>query len=181
MSTPSSLLRGITNSDLKNVIRKAFENGWQLGEMSGTTHARIVWPASGEHIAFGTTISDRNAYKTILRRIETIQGFDLFPKHKSRRSKKKFEMSDFHKTFTTESQIFSRTRDEALGKRVTQLLKEHKNLTLEFRILGIEPVSNSDINQAMRIVRRIAAIEETLVEMDVSFDQQIDATIEREL
>src|SRR6478609_2060388 len=111
----TNLLRGITNTDLKQLVNKALQGGWQIGEMSGTTHMPLIWPLTGEKVSIGTTSSDRNAYKAVGRRMENISGLDLLPKHKHRKGRGLTKTTGYAETYRTES-------SDSWSKRIHQLL-----------------------------------------------------------
>lgn len=160
MSRESSLLRGITQQDMKNVVRKALEGGWELGDMSGTTHASIYWPATGEKVTFGTTTSDKNYYKTMAREIEQISGLSVVPRHSHRRGRKQDK---------TEKYIDNQRQSEAeqwVSGRLEALLKEHERLVQRFQEIALagHKAPRGEVNEAIRIVRRIGEIEKVFEE-----------------
>jgi len=159
MST-SSILRGITNADVKSVVRKAMSKGWVLGEVTGTTHYHLIWPPTGERVGFGSTVSDRNYYKSFARQLEKISGVEILPKHKHGKSKTNnlATLHGFHHTYVPPSQVES-------SKRIEEITKEYRVLVLEFRVISMADASRTDIQRAFEIIRRMAEIERVLKEL----------------
>lgn len=167
MSKETSLLRGITHPDLKNAVSEAFKRGWEFDRMSGTTHAYLVWPATGKKVSFGTTPKDRNAHKPFIKKLELAMGTDLFPKHKTGRSRKNGQTSGFLDTYRP-------THQDAIAERIDALVAEHHNLTLQFMVLSKQPVRHQDINDAAKVLRRISEIEKVLTELHQPFKSFIN-------
>lgn len=163
MTRNTSILRGITNHDLKQVIRKAMDKGWVIGEMTGTTHCHLIWPATGEKVGFGTTVSDRNYYKSFARQCERICGEELLPRvNHSRPKATPNKVTGYTTTRLTDTQLRWSTRIETLTE-------EYKNLRLEFLVISSHPEAETPnwmINEAFKIVRRMSEIEQFLKELN---------------
>lgn len=85
---------GITCPDMRRVVREALSKGWEWGGFTGTTHARIVWPPTGEHKAFGLTPSVAS-WKTLATDVQRISGVEVWRKGNRKRSRKADQLSGF--------------------------------------------------------------------------------------
>ena len=155
MSREERILRGVTNVDLKQMIKKALDAGWEMGPVSGSTHCYIYWPKTNEKVGFGTTVSDRHFWKSFARQVEKISGIQLVEKHNRGRARHKPTKGQFIATYRPQSQ-------ETVSEIVEHLSDEYRDLVLEFAILASADVNHSDINRALQIIRRMAKIETTL-------------------
>ena len=151
-----SLLRGITNDDLKRMVRKALDNGWEIKGFTGTTHVQLVWPKTGETVGFGTTISDRNYWKSFARRVESISGITMLDKHKH--GKARIDKSQHANGYV---QTYKPAKQAELAKEVERLEAEWRELVLEFQIIAMAEASRKDIDRCFKIVRRLADLERT--------------------
>jgi hypothetical protein len=169
MSRESSVLRGITNADLKQTVSKALQAGWELSEFTGTTHVYIVWPKTNERVSIATTTSDRNSYKNVARKIEKISGVEVIPKHRHRRSRKVVKATDYS-TETSRKEINQWHRE--WGGRVQELITERRELVEEFKSIASsgEGANRTQINRAAEIIKRMTKLDETLAE----FNQPVD-------
>lgn len=91
MSDPT---RGITCPDMRRVVREALHNGWTWDGFSGTTHARIVWPKTGDRLTFGLTPSVAS-WKSLATDIRRVSGVQVWRKGNHKRSRKKVTTSGF--------------------------------------------------------------------------------------
>lgn len=153
----AAVLRGITNADMKQVVRRALSMGFVMGEMTGTTHCHLIWPNTGEKVGFGTTVSDRNAWKGFARQLETVSGLHILPEHKHGKAAHKSHVA-FSATYTPDSQV-------EWSERIADRISEYQALVLEFRIITMAEADRKDINRAFVIIRRLAAIETFLKEL----------------
>lgn len=162
MASQTSLLRGITNKDVKTVVAKAFDVGWQFHKMTGTTHAQIIWPKTGEVVGFGTTVSDRNYWKSLASQIERICGKTIREKASTGKGSQKNRMENgFSSTKRSPKQ-------DVWDERIAEVREEYLDLALEFRIISMAPSEekfNTDINRLIKIIRRLAVLEEVLTEL----------------
>lgn len=86
--------RGITCPDARRVVREALRNGWEFGGFTGSTHAYIVWPATGERLGFGTTPSVAS-WKTLATEIRKVSGLEVWRKGNRKRSRKPPQFTGF--------------------------------------------------------------------------------------
>lgn len=84
MSDPT---RGITCSDMRRVVREALRGGWEWVRWTGTTHAEIRWPATGDVLRFGSTPSVAS-WKSLATDIRRISGVQVWRKGNRKRSRK---------------------------------------------------------------------------------------------
>lgn len=61
-----NLLRGITQKDSKQAMRRLFKQGWEA-EVTGSTHVLFTHPATGARFQTALTSGNRNAGKYLLR------------------------------------------------------------------------------------------------------------------
>jgi hypothetical protein len=148
----NSVLRGIVNDDLKKIVRVALAKGFILGEVTGTTHHRLIWPQTGEKVGFDSTTTDRTAWKGFARQLETVSGLEIIP-----RFKKGHEDT---KPYVPEMQSL-------WSRKIEDRLQEYNTLVLEFRIIMSADAGDptKDINRAFEIVRRMSDIERFLKEL----------------
>ena len=180
MSRESSLLRGITHKDLKSAVQKALDKGWKFHHMNGSTQAVIVWPATEKKVTFSPTASRNDAHKAFIAQVEAIQGEDLFPKHKHGKPRKRVEGSGFLKTWTDHQNHRAVREDfhvQQWQNKVETLLKEHAEKVLMVRIYCCPPVTNTDINHVVHLLRRITHIEELLDEIEYPYQRFTPPTI----
>ncbi len=165
----SSLLRGITQKDLKQVVAKAFSEGWEIDHMRGTTHAVIVWPPTGQTVSFGTTPKNAGSAKTLAREIEAISGVVVVKRHNHRKSRKGNLGSDFSVQDALREQR-QRHEDEVV-KNIDRLMEEHTRLVARFvEIAQVIPESSGDnrkthIARAAEVMRRLEKVELILKEI----------------
>lgn len=120
-------------------------------------HLRFI-DAEGKAVATtSATPSDWRSPKNCLSELERAAGKKI-ERQKSGRSRKNVSMAGYIDTYTPETQ-------EKWSVRIAHLLEEHKTLVLEFKVLGTHPVTNSDINRAAKVIRRISEIEDFLAEL----------------
>lgn len=86
--------RGITDENMRRVVREAIGAGWEFDGFSGTTHARIRWPGTGETLAFGTTPSVAS-WKSLATDIKRVSGVEVWRKGNRKRSRKACRPSGF--------------------------------------------------------------------------------------
>jgi len=60
------LLRGVTQKDMKQSLRKLFKRGWEA-EVTGNTHVRLVHRESGASFIASLTSSNRDAGHILMR------------------------------------------------------------------------------------------------------------------
>lgn len=163
-SREERILRGVTNDDLKQVIRKALQLGWEMGPISGSTHGYLQWPPTKEKVGFGTTWSDRNAYKGFARQLETISGVEILPKHRHGRAKQKQVERGYSNTRPTKEQ---RESQEQWTRRIRSMHEEYRDLSIEFHIIASPgETKRGDINRAAMIIRRMIALENFFEELN---------------
>lgn len=63
MTDPARVLRGVTNREVRDVLRRAMRAGCSVS-ITGATHVRVVTP-SGVAVMAGTTPSSRYAHKKL--------------------------------------------------------------------------------------------------------------------
>lgn len=86
--------RGITCPDARRVVREALANGWEWGGYTGSTHAFIVWPATGERLTFGATPSVAS-WKSLATDIKRVSGVEVWRKGNRKRSRKADQLTGF--------------------------------------------------------------------------------------
>lgn len=158
MSREQSLLRGITNKDLKQVVGKGFTQGWQMHTWSSDTHASIIWPLNDGKVTICTTASDRNAHKTVARKMEEISGIPVLVKVNHSRGRQTSRQPGYTDTYVPTSQ-------RVLSKRVEDLNKEYSLLVIEFRVISTAPFEEQDYTRAKDVLLRLSHIEDVLVEL----------------
>ncbi len=164
----SDNLRGITSPDLTKVVRAALQHGWKWTGINGTTHAAIVWPATGEKVTFGTTPGVAS-WKTTATEIERISGVKVWHKGNRKRSRKAVRPSGFN--MYASSQANSRWSDR-WGDVVDELEGElHMHITEFNRIREKSGQTRADINRAAELIRKIRHIESRLED---DFHQPVD-------
>ena len=89
-----SLLRGITHKDLKSLIGKALQDGWEFVGVSGKTMAVIQF-RGGRKYQFSMTPSGSNAHKNINSDLRAISGRSYLPQAKTGRGKGGEKGTDF--------------------------------------------------------------------------------------
>lgn len=90
MSDP---IRGITCPDMRRVVRDAMKSGWEFVGWSGTTHAIIEWPKTGERLTFGSTPGVAS-WKTLATDIKRTSGVEVWRKGNRKKSRKTFHDID---------------------------------------------------------------------------------------
>lgn len=147
-------LRGITSPDLTRVIRAALQGGWEWVGHTGTTHAQIQWPPTGEKITFGLTPSV-GSWKTTATEIKRISGVEVWAKGNRRRSRKATRPSGFNLYSNSHSQDQWRDRLEELHGDLHRYIVEFEDI-VEGR------TSRSDVGRAKWLLREIRRIEDEL-------------------
>ena len=94
--------RGITCPDMRRTVREALAGGWRWDGFSGTTHARIVWPKTGDRLSFGTTPSVAS-WKSLASDIKKVSGVETWRKGNRKRSRKAIQIAGFNKTYRPDS------------------------------------------------------------------------------
>jgi len=139
----------------KELVEKAKSLGFSVEPTR--RHIRFV-DAEGKVVAStSATPSDWRSPKNALAQLERVAG-QKTERQKSGRSRKNVKMAGYIDTYTPEKQ-------REWSERIAHLLDEHKTLVLEFKVLAVQPVTNSDINRAAKVIRRIAEIEDFLIEL----------------
>lgn len=101
--------------------------------------------------------SDHRSHKNAIAVMERIAGKKT-ERVVRRKSRKPNQIAGYTRTFQTES-------SKRWSTRIDELLSEHKDLVLEFKIISMAEASRSEINRAMEIIRRLAQIEDFLTEL----------------
>ena len=91
MSDPT---RGITCPDMRRIVREALHEGWEWAGWTGSTHARIVWPATGDVLTFGCTPS-LASWKSLATDVRRVSGVTVWRKGNRKRSRKAVRPSGF--------------------------------------------------------------------------------------
>jgi len=86
--------RGITCPDMRRIVREALHHGWVWDGWTGTTHARIVWPETGDRLVFGCTPGVAS-WKSLATDIRRVSGVVVWRKGNHRRSRKAVTRSGF--------------------------------------------------------------------------------------
>jgi len=138
----------------KELVEKAKELGFEVE--ASKKHLRFV--KDGKVAATtSTTPSDWRAPKNTLAQLERVAGKKT-ERQKSGRSRKNVKMAGYIDTFTPDTQ-------KQWSARIEQLINEHRELVLEFKILATAPVTRTDINRAAEVIRRLSEIEDFLTEL----------------
>jgi hypothetical protein len=180
MSRESTLLRGITNIDLKQVVSKAIQNGWEISDSNGSTHYYLIWPKTNEKVGFGSTISNRNYYKSFARQLERVAGQDGLYLARAKRGKTKFKADHdpkFIDTHLAPDQILVRNRKEraarAMQDKMNEMLAVYRQLQLELLVLSFKSEGDyvhstpAQRNEAVQIIRKMSRLEEIFTKFDV--------------
>jgi hypothetical protein len=141
-------LRGITCPDMTRVVREALANGWEWVGVSGTTHAQIRWPASGDILRFGTTPSVAS-WKSLAADIKRVSGVEVWRKGNRKRSRKAFRPSGF--TLTA-------PRESAAAGEIDRLIALHEAQRDEWERLVTAPSRNAAM-RARELMTEIDATE----------------------
>jgi len=148
---------GITCSDLRRVVREALHNGWQWGGMTGTTHARIVWPPTGEAITFGMTPGVAS-WKTTATLIQRASGVEVWRKGNRKRSRKAFKASGFT---VDAARRETRQWHDRYGAEVERLRERHAALCEELDA-AVSSGKRSDAGRFRVLYAEVREVEETL-------------------
>lgn len=164
----SDNLRGITSPDLTKVVRAALQQGWEWLGFTGTTHAAIQWPQTGQKVTFGTTPSVAS-WKTTATEIERISGVKVWHKGNKKRSRRAIKGSGFD--LYTARRDNSRW-DDRWGTRVEELHAEREDSIDEFNAIVKQRIqTRGDINRAADLLRKIADLENELSDFHQSVDR----------
>jgi hypothetical protein len=98
---------------MRRTVREALAAGWRWDGFSGTTHARIVWPETGDRLSFGTTPSVAS-WKSLANDIKKVSGVETWRKGNRKRSRKAIEVAGYNKTYRSASAEAVSTEVEAL-------------------------------------------------------------------
>lgn len=150
--------RGITCPDMRRVVREALAHGWKWDGWTGTTHARITWPPTGEHLQFGSTPSVAS-WKSLASDIHRISGVVVWRKGNHKRSRKAVKPSGFS--------IEAAHRDQQQwhgvhGADVEALVTERADLVERCRELAQR---RHNLRAIPPLLDRIAAIETRLLDL----------------
>lgn len=143
-------------SETQEIVKISEQLGFTGWEHTKGGHIALTHP-NGQKVIIPATGSDWRGKKNAIAKMEQVSGQKL-PKHNHRKSRKNVKMAGYIETYTPETQ-------RAWSERIASLIEEHKTLVLEFKILGVHPISNSDINRAMKVIRRLSEIEDVLTEL----------------
>ena len=154
MSDPT---RGITCPDMRRVVREAVKGGWQFAGWTGTTHARIIWPETGQVLTFGSTPS-LASWKTLATDIKEASGVEVWRKGNRKRSRKAVEVSGFSP---------SATYSNPTQRTVDSLNTEWRQLTNQLAALEAlgSSATRGQVAEALGIMRRRSAVEERLTDL----------------
>lgn len=136
---------------MRRVVREALHAGWEWGGFTGTTHARIVWPATGEHVAFGTTPSVAS-WKSLATRIEKLSGVVTHRKGNKRRSRKAVKPSGFTLTAANADAV---AWHEAHDGEVHELLDRRERLIGRCRELARNRARLRDIPEQLLTIKHL--------------------------
>lgn len=154
MSDPT---RGITCPDMKRVIREALAGGWEFAGMTGTTHGRIVWPATGDTVTFGTT-PGLASWKSTATQIMQTSAVEVWRKGNRKRSRKADDVSGFS--------IDRARRDQDAFHNTVDLhpddaLKRRDDLVDECQRIAADP-HRTDVSRLPQLWQQISALEDKL-------------------
>ncbi len=164
----SDNLRGITSPDLTKIVRAALQQGWKWLGFTGSTHAAIQWPATGEKVTFGTTPSVAS-WKTTATEIERISGVKVWHKGNRKRSRKAVRPSGYNMYAAHRD---NDRRNDRRGDQVDELHGELHAYTTEFSRIASQPnQTRTEINRAAELLKLIRSLEDRLTD---DFHQPVD-------
>ncbi len=139
---------------MRRVVRAALSGGWQWDGWSGTTHARITWPATGEVLSFGATPSVAS-WKTLATEIRRVSGVEVWRKGNRKRSRKAPQVSGFDPSATYRSAASSQVADLIASWR------RYDDALAALEALGAL-ATRDQIAEARRLIEQRAEVEEAL-------------------
>lgn len=144
-----SLLRGITNKDLKVMVRKALDSDWVFAEEKcSASRFYIEHKQSRVKIGFSPQSNDYNAAKKLADEIRQVTGQQLVTHHKTGKLRHHRPRNRFIDTYEPVKQ---RGRQDLIERK----LKEYEDLGWEFRILTMPGgASHEQINRFLEVARR---------------------------
>ena len=162
MSDPTS---GITCPDMRRVVREALRNGWVWDGWTGTTHARIRWPETGDRLVFGST-PGLASWKSLATDIRKTSGVEVWRKGNRKRSRKADQTTGFD--------VGRAARETAAwgdqwGEHLEQTRQRHADAVAELDRLRDNP-TRADLEKARELVRVITVTEERLTQFAVPFE-----------
>jgi len=154
MSDPT---RGITCPDMRRVVREALHKGWEWDGWTGTTHARIVWPPTGDALTFGATPS-LASWKSLATDIHRVSGITVWRKGNHKRSRKPVSRSGF----TIERAKAEQAQwHQSFGNTVEELVDARDRLIARCRELAQD---RGTLRNIPTVLDHIAAVEAQLRE-----------------
>jgi len=84
---------GITCPDMRRIVREAIKGGWVFVRWTGTNHAEIQWPPTGQVLRFGATPSVAS-WKSLATEITKVSGVEVWRKGNRKRSRKGYTTVD---------------------------------------------------------------------------------------
>lgn len=146
-----SALRGITCPDMTRVVREALAGGWEWAGFSGTTHAQIRWPATGDVLRFGTTPSVAS-WKSMATDVERVSGLVVWRRGNHKRSRKAIRPSGF---------VLTRAPETPASGEIDALNAKHDQQRAEWAELVANPTRES-ASRARALLPEIDATEQRL-------------------
>jgi hypothetical protein len=143
---------------MRRVVREALHKGWAWGGWTGTTHARLLWPPTGEAVTFGCTPS-LASWKSLATDIQRVSGVTVWRKGNRKRSRKAYKPSGFsvaiaaHETATWHG-LHDKDVQALHAERVDLITQCQQRAQHRDQLRGIPP-----------LLERIAAIEQRLVSL----------------
>ena len=153
-----SLLRGITHKDLKSLIGKALQDGWEFVGVSGKTMAVIQF-RGGRKYQFSMTPSGSNAHKNINSDLRAISGRSYLPQAKTGRGKGGEKGTDFSIPQANKEQFHYHKSHRGISEETLQ--ERHTYLISKFTHFARKgnASSNQDINTCIRVLKDIRDLE----------------------
>lgn len=149
-----SVLKAISDSDQREIVKRALDGGWVFSGFTGKNYAKITWPATGQSLTFGCTPSVAS-WKTLATDIKRVSGIEVWRKGNRKRSHKADQNTDFDLSTVRKEQSNWHQQWGAFAER---LQKEHEELKNQLLALK-EEGTHKAINEAKLVIRKLAKVE----------------------
>jgi sugar phosphate isomerase/epimerase len=158
-------------------VRRMIDSGKELGfevvGNDGSNHIVLRHTESGETTRIASSPGDYRGDKNAIALMQRISGKRL-ERHSHRKGRRPQRMAGYTKTVRTPSA-------ESWSRRINELLEEHNRHWLKLQVILMPPLTNTDKNEALWLLRRLGEIETFLTELRQPLPEGNTTTMKRGL
>ena len=158
---------------VRRMIASGKELGFEVVGNDGSNHIVLRHTETGETTRIASTPGDYRGDKNAIAVMQRISGKKL-ERHARRKGRRPQKMAGYTETVRTPSAA-------SWSRRIEELMREHKEHWLKLQVILMPPLTNSDKNEALWLLRRLGEIETFLTELRQPLPEANTTTMKRGL